>query len=256
MAQLMVGGVPLAPPVASQVSPQDLFDRLCDTYSIDKKVGKPLVCQGLRSLEDFKSYFAGKLTVEDVVATIQDVHKGLQAARLRQALDAISKAESTAASRKADDEPELDRLLPSGDLKELREAFWTRYKLNLPAFKVVSDALLSRLANEINRRLLQVHDLLKMKTLAAALKATKEKRKLGLSHMRRKKMSLSMRTVPRTWRLWRSSTSAWPLLGQKVYSAHLLRQRGLAQTPRCTSLCHWTLRFHTSIVPSIFHVTS
>ena len=182
---LAVGGIPLIG--VQEVTEDDAkgtFDQLCTSFRIHQDVGKWLVqTAGLRTLEDFSAFITAESEVEDkITSKIANLTQaGLQAARLRQAWMAIRKADLQAQEnrKRGDEAVDLEALLPNNELKSLDTLFYQRYKQQLEVQVAPSDALVSSLARQLERRMLQVQSVFKVKTLRRSLLTTRKRRKFG-----------------------------------------------------------------------------
>ena len=69
----------------------------------------------------------------------------------------------------------MGSLLQQQQLDTLSEMFHVRYHISLPPWLAPSDALVSRLSKELEKRLLSVRDVVKSKTLEHQLRRQKKK---------------------------------------------------------------------------------
>jgi hypothetical protein len=74
---------------------------------------------------------------------------------------------------------ELDDLLEEGTLRDVKVQFWKRYKVKYPVEVSPSDQLLSRCYREMDKRLLTVYNILKVKTLLHQVTSTKKRKQVG-----------------------------------------------------------------------------
>lgn len=74
---------------------------------------------------------------------------------------------------------DLDTILPEGELRDAKVLFWRRYKLRFPTELHPADSTVSRVAREMDKRMLCVFNLWKVKSLQFQLHCTQKKRKLG-----------------------------------------------------------------------------
>ena len=65
-------------------------------------------------------------------------------------------------------------LLEEGTLREVKVNFWKRYRMKYPSEVSPSDQLLSRCYREMDKRLLTVYDIWKVKTLLHQVMTTKK----------------------------------------------------------------------------------
>ena len=184
-APLAIGGVPLVGlQEVSEADALETFRQLCTSFRINEDVGKWLVqTVGLRTLEDYSAFITSEAEIETkVTSKIANLaQSGLQAARLRQAWLAIRKADvpSQETKKRGEEALDLEDLLPLRDLKQLDVWFYQRYKLQLEVQVAPSDALVSSLSKQLDRRMLQVQSVFKVKTLRHSLLTTRKRRKIG-----------------------------------------------------------------------------
>ncbi len=167
------------------VAPEQVADigavmkELGSQFNIDDKVIKFFVEDvGITTLRDFGTMFSSaedvKQTVE-MIAGLEPVKRLLQVARVRQAWEGIAQAQQTANDQRRlkGEDPDLDLMLPQGDLDDLTATFWVRYHLQFDSEIMPSDALLSRCSRELSRRMLTVRDVWRVQNLAKELKSEK-----------------------------------------------------------------------------------
>ena len=74
---------------------------------------------------------------------------------------------------------ELDDLLGETDLRNVKVQFWKRYKLRYPAEIMPCDQNVSRCFRELDRRMLTVYDIWKVRTLQHQVTTTRKRKKLA-----------------------------------------------------------------------------
>jgi len=159
------------------------FTALAKDFTFDDKI-KDLFLKGpMDNLEDFRYYFADEKEVDAFVAS-EDALKGpelkIQIARVRRAWAAVRHNGLRKESRNTvSSVAELDDLLEEGTLREVKVQFWKRYKVKYPVEVNPSDQLLSRCYREMEKRLLTVYDVWKVKTLRHQVMTTKKRRQVG-----------------------------------------------------------------------------
>lgn len=161
-----------------------MFNALAQRFGIDERVSKYLLeTEGVETLADFAAFFNTPEEVESkCISQITELERRpLQVARVRQAWEACRTAQGQAqqVAQAGTEATELDGLLSERELSAMRENFHRRYRLTFDAHVDPSDALVSRLHREIARRLCQVHDVARVKTLTHTYTATRKKQKLG-----------------------------------------------------------------------------
>ena len=102
-------------------------------------------------------------------------------ARLRRAWKSLrqTKEEQEAVKRKGVDETDLDILLPQPELDTIAARHWARYKLTWPPDIQPSDLLISRVTKEVEKRVLSVRDVTKVKTVAQMQRASRKRLKIA-----------------------------------------------------------------------------
>ena len=123
----------------------------------------------MMNLEDFRYYFAEEKEIDAFVATEESL-KGpelrLQVSRVRRAWTAVRQNGLRKENRNtASSVAELDDLLEEGTLREVKVQFWKRYKMKYPVEATPSDQFLSRCYREMDKRLITVYDVWKVKNL-------------------------------------------------------------------------------------------
>eukprot|EP00971_Amphidinium_carterae_P169127 3350461-Amphidinium_carterae.2 len=168
---LIVGGVRLAAPPAHAADPLALFRALCGQFRIDEAFADHLVTTvGCDSLEDFKYLVTDAAKLDDIVNEML-CHLWQQAVGLWW-------LHAAAAQKRGREQDDLDLLLLEAVIIDLRKAFWARYRVAFRAFEEPSDYLLSRITKELEKRLLQVHPVFKVRTLTHQLRAEREKQRV------------------------------------------------------------------------------
>jgi len=134
-------------------------------------------------LEDFRYYFAEEKEIDAFVAaeaSLQGADQRIQVARVRRAWAAVRQNGVRKENRNTvSSVAELDDLLEEGTLREVKVQFWKRYKMKFPVEVSPSDQLLSRCYREMDKRLLTVYDIWKVKTLLHQVMTTKKRKKVG-----------------------------------------------------------------------------
>ncbi|CAJ1337848.1 unnamed protein product, partial [Effrenium voratum] len=104
----------------------------------------------------------------------------IQVARLRRAWSAVSLYfKQCDTDRSKVSATDLDSLLGDSELRDVKVAFWTRYRVRLLPELYPSDATVSRVSRELSKRLLCVFDVWKARSLQFQLTSSSKKRKLA-----------------------------------------------------------------------------
>ena len=120
-----------------------IFTALAEDFQFDKKVTTLFLDSRMENLEDFRFYFAEEKEV-DMFCAADDSLEGqelkIQVSRVRRAWAAtrqngLRKENRNSVSSVA----ELDDLLEEGTLREIKIAFWKRYKSKYPVEVSPSD---------------------------------------------------------------------------------------------------------------------
>ena len=74
---------------------------------------------------------------------------------------------------------DLDSMLEEGELRDAKTAFWLRYKMRFPAEVHPADAVVSRVARELSKRVLCVYNVWKVRSLQFQMGSSQKRRKVG-----------------------------------------------------------------------------
>ena len=126
----------------------------------------------------------------------------IQAARVRRAWHAVTMYYKTFEQDSSKvSTTDLDTLLDDSELRTYKQNFWVRYKLRFSTEQYPSDATVPRVSRELDKRMLCVMSVWKVKSLQWQLLTTNKKRKLGMGSSRRspnwKKQAHEMQST--TW---------------------------------------------------------
>ena len=167
-------------------SPADIFDELQKTYRLSAELRTWLTDQnGLNALT--LNDFAYSMATESDAKTLVEAAKVpvdqqiQQTSRVRQAWACVRKTIADAEKVKARgrDDVDLDAMLPQQDLDDLHDKFYARYRLQFPAHVMPSEAVVSRLSKEVDKRLLTLRDVWKVRTQAQLLRAVRKTTVIG-----------------------------------------------------------------------------
>ena len=151
------------------------FRQLGINFSIAEAVTDAL------NLEEFRFFFESEDKVQPWLAKLSlGEDAGLQGARVRRAWAAVSlyfkQSEQDRSRISASD---LDALLGDSELRDLKSAFWRRYKLRFPPEVHPADATISRVTRELTKRMLCVYNIWRVKSLQFQQATTQRKRKIA-----------------------------------------------------------------------------
>jgi len=121
-------------------------------------------CQTLRlkTIEALQSLLSKAEEVETLLSKVKDLERlPLQVSRVRQAWKGVNDAKEVAASikRKGEEIDDLDALLPTQQLDDLKDKFWSRYHIKYHPMIEPSGYWVSKCANKLQKRRLSVDDL-------------------------------------------------------------------------------------------------
>ena len=164
-------------------SKEETFTALADSFKFDDKI-KALFLDGpMENLEDFRFYFAEETEVDAFVASEKSVtgtQQRLQISRVKRAWTAVRQNGLRKEKRNTvSSVAEMDDLLEEGTLRDVQVQYWKRYKMKYPVEVNPSDQLLSRVYREMEKRLLTVYDIWKVKTLKHQVMSTKKRKQVG-----------------------------------------------------------------------------
>ena len=162
---------------------EETFSALAEDFNLDDKVKALFLKANMENLEDFRFYFAAEKEIDAFVAEDENV-KGpelrLQISRVRRAWTSVRQNSLRKESRNTvSSVAEMDDLLEEGTLRDVKVVFWKRYKVKHPVDVGPSDQLLSRCYREMDKRLLTIYDMWKVKTLKNQVMSTKKRKQVG-----------------------------------------------------------------------------
>ena len=170
-----------------QLAPSDgadaaaTFRQLGVNFSIAEAVTDALVKARLQNLEEFRYFFESEDKVQPWLSKLSlGEDANIQGARVRRAWAAVSfyfkQSEQDRSRISASD---LDALLGDSELRDLKSAFWRRYKLRFPPEVHPADATISRVTRELTKRMLCVYNIWRVKSLQFQQATTQKKRKIA-----------------------------------------------------------------------------
>ena len=154
---------------------------LATNFSLAPEVTKRIESEGVTHLEELRYLFDSE---EHVGRWITKLGLGdatiIQTARMRRAWQAVrlyfNQAEQDRSKVTLAD---LDSLLEDGELRNVKQSFWKRYRLRFPSEVHPADSLLSRVSREIAKRMLRVYPIWKVRNLQFQLTTVQKKRRVG-----------------------------------------------------------------------------
>ncbi len=136
---------------------------------------------GLESVADLEWFANSGEDVDKIVTKIGVDDAVRQGSRLKRAWHAVKQNSADAAERKkrGAEAVDLDALLTEPELNDIRKQFWARHKMPFPPHMEPSDAMVSRLQREIQKRMLTVRDIAWVRSMAHQLRADNKRLKVG-----------------------------------------------------------------------------
>lgn len=153
-----------------------------ETYNYDGKITDALIAMGLENLDDFRMAFdTAKEAADKVLQGIEVPNPVLQASRLKQAWTAVCSAQEqhVAVKKRGPEAVDLEAMLDAQVLNDLRDKFYARYHLRFAPEQEPSDYLISKVANQLTHRLLQVYPIWKVRSLTHQVMSDTKRRKVG-----------------------------------------------------------------------------
>ena len=173
---------PIRPPAAELNA---TFTELGERFSLAPGIVTWFTSQdGLHatSIQDFAHLASQESDLDPIpeLAGVPEAQRLVQRSRIKQAWTAVRKqVQLTERTLAAEEDPDLDKLLPEATLRSQADAFFVRYHLSYPPEEAPADALVSRITREMAKRQLTVKDLNKIKTQAVSARADQKKVQIG-----------------------------------------------------------------------------
>ena len=152
------------------------------SFNLVEHVVDALIKAKIENLAEFRFFFEDESKVEPWLGKLTlGEDKNIQAARLRRAWAAVrlfyQQAEQDRSKVLTSD---LDTMLGDTELRTAKQSFWRRYKLRFPAEVHPADATVSRVSREMDKRMLCVYNVWKVKSLLQfQLHTSQKKRRLA-----------------------------------------------------------------------------
>ena len=160
-------------------SPEERLRKLREQFSLEGVVVDALTKEKIQDLEEFRFFCETKVEKwRSQLSLGEDANT--QAARVRRAWHAVTMYYKTfEQDRSKVSTTDLDTLLDDSELRTYKQNFWVRYKLRFSTEQYPSDATVPRVSRELDKRMLCVMSVWKVKSLQWQLLTTNKKRKLG-----------------------------------------------------------------------------
>ena len=136
---------------------------------------------GVENLQAFRFLWASEQAIETWIGKLGLGDKALlMTARVRRAWAAVGlyyrQVEQDRSKIALSD---LDTMLGETELRDTKQQFWRRYKMRFPPEIHPADTTISRVAREMQKRMLCVYNIWRVKTLQFQLTTSQKKRKLS-----------------------------------------------------------------------------
>ena len=169
---------------ATAASAAAVFTELCTRFQLEDAVKEQIIATGVSTLSEFRHFVTQSSELEGAFITpIQAnlANARLQLARLRNCWSAVCTAESQREGRASSTPLQLDEddLLPSAQLTNIRDVFWARYKLVFPPEFTPSDRLLTKAQRALQKRSLEVMDIMRVKSISTQRMSGEKRRKVA-----------------------------------------------------------------------------
>lgn len=167
---------------STDLSPEETLRTLGTNFKIAQPVLDYLLKSGIENLEEFRFFWDDESKIESWLGKVglKDEDKNIQGARVRRAWAAVrlwfTQAEQDRSKVATSD---LDSMLQESELRDVKLAFWVRYRQRFPPEVHPSDSTLSRVSREMSKRMLCVFSIWKVRSLQFQLHTTNKKRKLA-----------------------------------------------------------------------------
>ena len=157
------------------------LSKLQANFDLADAVIEALEKSQLKNLEEFRFLFDSEAEIGIWIARLKlGDQEQLQVARLRRTWSAVKLFYQHAEQdRSKVHSSDFETLLGDTELRDIKTAFWARYRLRFPPEMYPSDATLSRISCELSKRMLCVFSVWKVKSLQFQLVTTSKKRKLS-----------------------------------------------------------------------------
>ena len=164
-------------------SKETTWRALAADFNLDTRVCELFLNSRMDNLEDFRFYFTKENDIDTFVSedkTLEGQDRQLQISRVRRAWSAVrrtalKKEEKLSTSSAA----EIDDLLCETDLRNAKVEFWKRYKMRYPTQIYPCDQIISRCDREVERRMLTVYDIWKVRSLKHQVTVSRKRKKVG-----------------------------------------------------------------------------
>ena len=163
-------------------SAKEIFEELQKKFGYDGAITTKILDAGITSLSEFRYYCDTEAeVVANFVTPVQNLlQPKLQGARVKHAWASVVAAEKQreqqqAAGAQLDEE----ELLPAATLSQLRENFYKRYRFWVGPEQQPSDRVLTRLSRALQKRSLEVFNVMQVRSLADQRGNPAKKRKVA-----------------------------------------------------------------------------
>ena len=162
-------------------SPEEILRKLGDNFLLDEGVVDALLRLGVENLQEFRFLWASEQAIETWVAKLGLGDNALlMTARVRRAWAAVGLYyHLVEQDRSKIALSDLGTMLGETELRDTKQQFWRRYKMRFPPEIHPADTTISRVAREMQKRMLCVYNIWRVETLQFQLTTSQKKRKLS-----------------------------------------------------------------------------
>ena len=157
------------------MGPAERLGKLKSEFNLDLLIIDALLKEQIQDLEEFRFFWDEKTKIGTWCKLKLSEDDTVQAARLRRAWTAVNlyykRAEQDRSKVVVSD---LGSLLDDRELRTAMQSFWCRYRLRFPTEMYASDATVSRVSQELTKRMLCVTSICKAKEAAVAAAHNKQ----------------------------------------------------------------------------------
>ena len=170
----------MAAATAASAAQKQIFLDLAARFEFKVEIVEEILKAGVRSLSDFRYYPADNAElVQAFVVPCKFDDERLQGARLKSAWNSVVRAEKASEVPGADIQLDEEELLPSNQLKLLKELHYARYHLRLAPEVAPGDRLITKLSRALTKNSLEVYQIPQVKNLMAQRHDPPKRRKIA-----------------------------------------------------------------------------
>ena len=162
-------------------SPEEILRKLGDNFGLDDGVVEALLRLGIENFQEFRFLWASEQAIETWIGKLGlGDNILLMTARVRRAWAAVGlDYRQVEQDRSKVAVSDLDTMLGKTELRDTKQQFWRRYQMRFRPEIRPADTTISRVAREMQKRMLCVYNIWRVKTLQFQLTTSQKKRKLS-----------------------------------------------------------------------------